>query len=298
MSSRILLTGASGFLGKEIFDFFINKKYSIYTLGRANCNNLVCDLSREVPKISSEEKFDTVVHVAGKAHIVPKTETERQAFFDVNHNGTLNLLKALKSNLPKRIIFISTVAVYGVDSGDAIDENHPLNGDTPYAISKILAEKEVLDFGNNNNVKTVILRLPLITGVNPSGNLGEMIAAIRKGYYFRIGNGEARRTIISSEEVANVIEIMMEKEGVFNIADSKYPTIKEIDQHIGRVYEKKIKVLPRFVFRVLSLIGDVFSFFPLNSIKYSKLTKSLIFSNEKILKETKWRPKDCLKELK
>ena len=73
------------------------------------------------------------MHIAGKAHSVPKTEQEAQTFFDVNLRGTQNLVKGLErlDTLPRAFLFISTVAVYGVDQGTNISETHPLKGDTP-----------------------------------------------------------------------------------------------------------------------------------------------------------------------
>lgn len=75
-----------------------------------------------------------VLHTCGKAHIVPRTEEEKQASFDVNYTGTIHLCEALERvGVPKALIFISTVAVYGCESGEMITEEHPLSGDTPYA---------------------------------------------------------------------------------------------------------------------------------------------------------------------
>jgi nucleoside-diphosphate-sugar epimerase len=161
-----------------------------------------------------------------------------------------------------------------------------------------MAENEVLKFGKKFNVKVLILRLPLIVGKNPLGNLESMIKAIQKGYYFRVGRGDAKRSIISTLQVAISIEKLVGKEGVFNIIDSGYPRINEIDQHIADIYSKKIKTIPRFVFKILSLLGDILPFLPLNSLKYGKLTNSLVFSNLKLLQETNWTPVDSLKDLK
>lgn len=291
------MTGASGYLGKEIYSFFKNKKYPTITVGRSNVNDIICDLSLEIPSVQ-EQSIDVLIHAAGKAHTIPKTEIQRKEFFDVNFIGTKNLLKGFGENLPSTIIFISSVAVYGVDSGENIDEYFPLNGQTAYAKSKIMAENEFLIFGKNNNINTVILRLPLITGTSPSGNLGEMINAIRKGFYFRIGNGHSKRTIISTEEVAKVCEIMIGKNGVFNLADSYHPMICEIDKKIGDVYGKRIKILPKYLLKQVSRLGDVLPIFPLNSAKFSKLSKSLTFSNSKILKYIDWVPGDSLDKLK
>jgi nucleoside-diphosphate-sugar epimerase len=132
---NILFTGASGFLGNNM-RILLEKKYKITTIGLTTQDNYKIDIAHFIP--SSLEKYDIVLHAAGKAHVVPKTEAEKQLFFDVNLQGTKNLCTALeKAGVPKSFIFISTVAVYGCDYGENITEDYPLNGDTPYALSKI-----------------------------------------------------------------------------------------------------------------------------------------------------------------
>ena len=132
---KLLFTGASGFLGSNLYSL-LKDKYQIRTVGLTPRDNYTINLVSDVPKLNI--KYDVVLHAAGKAHSIPKTEEEKQLFFDVNLQGTKNLCTALEnSGIPKAFIFISTVAVYGCDSGENITEEHPLNGTTPYALSKI-----------------------------------------------------------------------------------------------------------------------------------------------------------------
>jgi len=154
----ILLTGSSGFLGQII----LNQTGTDYikTLNRKNANYSI-HLDSEVPVFN--ESFELVIHSAGKAHLVPKTQTEKQGFFDVNVAGTLNLLKGLENtSLPKAFVFISSVAVYGLETGTLITEDHPLLANDPYGKSKINAERLVLHWCEKNKVICTILRLPLI----------------------------------------------------------------------------------------------------------------------------------------
>lgn len=291
---KILLTGYSGFLGSAILDFFIKEKYEVIKVGRDKNADIRFDLSIDtLPQVDA----DYVIHVAGKAHVIPKTDTEKEAFFKVNFTGTKNLLGGLDLKKLKTFIFISTVAVYGVDSGELIEENHPLKGNTPYALSKIKAEETLINFGKKNNVNVVVLRLPLITGKNPVGNLRSIIKAIQKGYYFRIGKGEARRSLISVEDVANVIPHLLTLNGVYNYTDCNHPKISEIDTVIAKKYEKKIKKLPKSLLKGIAKIGDIITFFPFNSSKFEKLTNTLTFSNKKILKEINYRPINGLKDI-
>ncbi|MFY7670057.1 NAD-dependent epimerase/dehydratase family protein [Tenacibaculum sp. MEBiC06402] len=294
---KVLITGSTGFLGKDIVKFIREKTDCTFTsVGRSKENDIIIDLSKARPKIS--QVYDVVIHAAGKAHLIPKTDIEKEEFFNVNYLGTKNLLKGLENNMPDTFIFISTVSVYGVDFGEMIDESFPLNGTSPYALSKIKAEREVSNFCRNNNVNCVILRLPLVAGENPPGNLGAMIKAIKKGYYFRIGKGQARKSIVSAQDIAQFIPHLYGKNGIYNLTDTLHPTFKEIEDYIASKFNRKIIKLPQVLFFVLAKIGDVLPFFIINTDKLHKITKSLTFSNEKAIKELGWSPSSALQSIK
>ena len=294
MKKKILLTGSSGFLGSYILDFLKNKNYEVIKVGRSVKSDINIDLS--LNKLSKID-VDYVIHVAGKAHLIPKTKEENNKFFKVNYIGTNNLLYGLDTTKLQSIIFISTVAVYGKEVGELIDEESPLLGNTPYALSKIQAEQSIIDFGITNNIKTVVLRLPLVSGKNPLGNLSAIIEAIDKGYYFRIGKGEAKKSIIAAADVANLIPELFDLNGVYNLTDIKHPMISEIDSIIARKFNKRIKRIPKGLIRIIAKIGDIFSFFPFNSSRFDKLTKNLTFSNKKLFNEIKYRPSRGLSEI-
>ena len=291
---KILLTGSSGFLGSYILDFLENEDYELVKVGRSVKSDIVIDLS--INRLSKVE-VDYVIHVAGKAHVIAKSAEVKEEFFNVNYVGTNNLLRGLDVTKLQSIIFISTVAVYGKETGELIDEKSPLNGNTPYALSKIQAEQSIIDFGITNNIKTVVLRLPLVTGKNPLGNLGDIIKAIKKGYYFRIGKGHAKKSIIAAADVANLIPELFDLNGIYNLTDTYHPMIFEIDSIIAKKFNKKIKSIPIYLIKVIAKIGDMFYFFPFNSLKFEKLTKNLTFSNKKLFNDIKYRPSNGLSEI-
>ena len=294
MKKKILLTGSSGFLGSCILDFLINKNYEVIKVGRSVKSDINIDLS--LNKLSKID-VDYVIHLAGKAHSIPKTVKEKKEFFNVNYIGTNNLLYGLDTTKLQSIIFISTVAVYGREAGELIDEKSPLLGNTPYAMSKIQAEQSIIVFGITNNIKTVVLRLPLVTGKNPKGNLSSMINAIKKGYYFRIGKGQAKKSIISASDVANLIPELFDLNGVYNLTDTNHPMISEIDSIIAEKFNKKIKSIPIYLIKVIAKVGDLFYFFPFNSSKFEKLTKNLTFSNKKLFNDINYRPSKGLSDI-
>jgi len=283
--SKVLITGANGFLGSYLHKAFPAEE--TMTLGLSGCDyNL--DLTKTVPTLS--QTFTTVVHAAGLAHIIPTTAEQCCLFNNVNVNGTINLLRGLGklSPLPEQLVFISTVAVYGVEKGECIDENSPLKGDTPYALSKIGAERVLQKWGEEHNVNILILRLPLLAGKNPPGNLGAMIRAIKKGYYFRIGDGSARRSIVLADDVAAFIASGVKASGIYNLTDGYNPSVKELDTLIARQSGKRIKIIPYSFIKTVSMVGDLIPKFPINSLRLSKLTSTLTFSDRKAREELGW----------
>ena len=219
---KLLFTGASGFLGYNIRPI-LEKTYDVYTIGLTDDDDIKINMAKEVPPINTH--YDVVLHAAGKAHTVPKTEAEKQVFFDVNYQGTVNLCKALENaGIPKALIFISTVAVYGCEFGDLIDETHPLDGDSPYAKSKIMAEKYLTEWCGKHGVKLGILRPSLLAGKNAPGNLGAMVNGIKKGFYMNIAGGKVIKSILMAEDIARLIPILEEKGGIYNVCDTRQPS--------------------------------------------------------------------------
>ena len=254
---EFLITGANGFLGKYIVDAVSNLGFR--TLGLSGCDyNL--DLSAMVPEFT--ESFSKVIHAAGLAHIQAGLNKSAQRFFEVNETGTANLLESLEkvSPLPESFVFISTVAVYGLDAGESIEETAPLNGSSPYALSKINAENLVRKWGQKNNVNTLILRLPLIAGAHPPGNLGAMIRAIKRGFYFRIGDGSANRSMVLAEDVAGFIASCEAYSGTYTLQMAVIRVLRSCMKLLHHALTEESKKLP---LHWLNSLQELVIFFPL-----------------------------------
>ncbi len=291
---KLLFTGASGFLGYNIRPI-LEKTYDVHTIGLTDDDDIKINMAKEVPPINTH--YDVVLHAAGKAHTVPKTTAEAQVFFDVNYQGTVNLCKALENvGVPKALIFISTVAVYGCEYGDLITEEHPLNGETPYAKSKIMAEKYLTEWSVKNGVILSILRPSLLAGKNAPGNLGAMVKGIEKGYYMNIAGGKVIKSILMAEDIAHLLPLLEEKGGIYNVCDTRQPSFGEISMSVSNQLGKHKPIsIPYCLAWCIAKMGDLFgSKAPINSYKLEKMTKSLTFSNEKARKELRWEPMDVL----
>lgn len=290
----LLYTGASGFLGDNTIPRLQEFGYKIATLGRYQ-GDYICDISKTTPKL--RETFTTVLHAAGKAHVVPKTEEEKESFFDINFQGTQNLCKGLeKSGVPKNFIFISTVAVYGVESGESFSEKTPLQGKTPYAESKRMAEEYLSGWCQENNVNLSILRPSLIAGINPTGNLGTMIKGIESGKYLRIGKGNTKKSVLMAIDIANLVPLLEGKEGIYNICDEYHPSFAELEDLIAlQLGKHPVRHIPYGLAKIIAFIGNFLgNKAPINMSKLNKITQPLTFSNHKAMEELNWKPLDVL----
>ena len=295
---KLLFTGASGFLGNNILPL-LRKEYDVHTVGLTDEDNIKINMAKEVPPINTH--YDVVLHAAGKAHTVPKTNEEAQVFYDVNYIGTIHLCDALeKVGFPQSLVFISTVAVYGCESGEFIDESHPLEGDSPYADSKRLAEKYLTKWCDERGVNLTILRPSLLAGHNAPGNLGSMVEGIKKGIYLNIAGGKVRKSILMAEDIARLLPLVEDHPGIYNVCDSYQPAFGEISASVARQLGKHKPIsIPYWVAWCMAKVGDLLgSKAPINTYKLKKMTESLTFSNEKAKRELGWEPWDVLTNYK
>jgi nucleoside-diphosphate-sugar epimerase len=287
----ILLTGSTGFLGTCLYNNIQNN--IIKTLNR-NSGDYVTDLSIEAPILS--DRFDLVIHSAGMAHITPQTENEKNDFFSINVSGTRNLLKSLENSKLNKFVFISSVSVYGLTKGENINESTPLLAQDHYGKSKIEAEEIVKKWCEEQNVICTILRLPLVVGENPPGNLGAMIRGINKGYYFNIGGGDANKSMVLATDVAKFILKAAEKGGTYNLTDGCHPSFSELSKKIASKMDKSyVPNLPKLFAFLIAKLGDhLGNKFPINSDKFLKITSTLTFDDNKARVAFGWNPSPVL----
>ncbi|MBL7860693.1 MAG: NAD-dependent epimerase/dehydratase family protein [Cyclobacteriaceae bacterium] len=292
---KVLLTGASGFLGKVI-QHELNNVHFI-TLGRSAGNQVVVDLSRSVPSLPP---VDSVIHASGLAHIIPLSEQEEARFYDINVTGTNNLLSALELLNPvlEKFVFISSVAVYGRESGTGITEEAPLAGTSSYAKSKIECEKIIADWCLKNQVCLSIVRLPLLVGKGAPGNLGRMLKVIKEGWYVGVGSGSARKSMVLASDVARFIPVVSAKGGIYNLTDGVHPSMREFEIALSqRLGKRQPFRFPPTLLKGAARVGDwLGAWFPLNSSRLNKLTASLTFSDVKA-RQIGWQSRSVIEHL-
>ncbi len=294
----ILLTGFNGFLGQSIYNYLIKYDHNIFGLSRTN-GYYKCALEKQV--VDFDKTFDLIIHAAGKAHSVPQTDFEKNDFFSVNFIGTANLLKGLEKKMPpKYFVFISSIAVYGLESGNLINESQPLLAKDPYGLSKIKAESKVKEWCEKNNVVCTILRLPLLVGDLPPGNLGAMIKGINNGLYFNIDGGRSKKSMVLVEDVAKSILKIAVIGGIYNLTDGYHPSFLELSNNISiQLFKGKPMNMPLWLAKIIAKFGDLIgSQAPLNSNKLTKITSDLTFDDTKAREAFDWNPVHVLEGFK
>ncbi|ECQ5881862.1 4,6-dehydratase LegB [Campylobacter coli] len=170
---KILVTGADGFIGSHLCESLIQKGYKVRALSQYNSFNFWGHLEKspylkdmEIVSGDLRDSFfcekitqgmDAIFHL-GALIAIPYSYEAPQSYVDTNVKGTLNMLEAAKKNKISHFIHTSTSEVYGTARYVPIDENHPLQPQSPYSASKIAADMMALSYYNAFNLNVNIAR--------------------------------------------------------------------------------------------------------------------------------------------
>jgi len=172
---RVLVTGASGFIGSHLTELLINKGARVQALIHYNSFNTWGHLEHYAKKTPSNLSIiagdirdphfvsstvnghEIIFHLAALISI-PFSYIAPQLFIDTNVTGTLHILEAARRAGVSTIIQTSTSEVYGTAQYVPIDEKHPLQGQSPYSASKIASDQLALSFHRSFNVPVIIVR--------------------------------------------------------------------------------------------------------------------------------------------
>lgn len=298
---KILLSGKNGFLGR-IFYEELQDSHNLVSISRSEGADIVANLAVDVPNLP---QIDLVIHNAGHAHLIPRTSSQIAEIYKTNVDGTKNLLNALDNcvRIPKTIVYISSVAVYGLEEGLNIGENHAPNPITPYAISKYQAEDLIIDWCKSRNVSSVILRLPLVVARNPKGNLADLYQSILQGWFIQINQNKAKKSAVIASDVAKLIPNLLNRSGIYNLTDRYHPSINEIATAIAIRMNKTIYLnIPLSILQYIAKLGDFAKKIdipsPIDTARLSKIVTDLTFSDDKACQELNWNPTSVTEWLK
>jgi len=226
---RVLITGANSYIGTNVERWLLKEpeKYHVETLDMKDPNWVNFDFS----------KFDVVFHVAGIAHSTPK-KSEKDLYYRVNTQLTIETAKIAKEAGVKQFIFMSSMIVYSSKERVITKDTKP-NPDNFYGDSKLQAEIG-LNKLSDKTFKIVLLRPPMIYGPNSKGNFPRLMSFARKSFIFP--NFKNKRSMLYIDNLSNSIKYLIdnEVEGLFFPQNSEYMCTSEIVRMSAKLINKRI----------------------------------------------------------
>lgn len=302
ISMNILITGIHGFVGSNLV-VALKEHHNLYGLDivAPEKDGVIetfswKDIAPTSFPMQNLPKFDTIIHLAGKAHDT-KNQSDAQVYFDINTGLTQKIFDFFWESSTKKFIFFSSVKA-AVDSvvEDVLMEDVIPSPIGPYGESKIAAENYILDkmkseneelrISPYDNKKVYILRPCMIHGPGNKGNLNLLYNVVKKGIPWPLGNFENKRSFTSIDNLCYVIECLLTKEvesGIYHVGDDEVLSTNELIKLICEVLGQKSHIwkIDRKVMESLASLGTLVHF-PLNRERLRKLTENYVVSNAKI----------------
>ena len=272
---KILITGASGFVGKNLQNYL------------STSNEIKALSVRYIPNQRFHLEGDVFIHLAGKAHDLKKVSSP-QDYYDANFELTKQLFDAFLVSETSVFIFMSTVKAVADEVDGILIEDFTPNPKTHYGIAKHQAESYILSKELPLSKRVYILRPCMIHGLENKGNLNLLYQLVYKGLPWPLGNFKNQRSFLSIENLCFVIKELLDNptipSGVYQISDDNSLSTNDLIKLIGQSLEKKSKIwnIPTFFIKTLTKLGDYLNL-PLNSERLQKLTENYVVSNTKII---------------
>jgi len=303
---KVLLTGATGFIGKALVAELIQQNFHISITVRQKTNLfpdevkqfVVGDFESNPDFSTSLAEIDCVIHLAGRAHVIDKAKASLlDEFRKVNTELTLNLAKQAVTARVERFIFLSSIRVNGNQNTQPFLEIDIPNPQEPYAISKYEAEQGLINLAKNSNLEVVIVRPPLVYGNNVPGNFGRLVqwAGSRIILPLPLGAVNNARTLIAIDNLVSfIITCTLHPKAaneVFLISDDDSLSTTQLLKKIAKAFNKKALLLPIpvswmvFVAKLLGKEADAV-----------RLFSSLIVDSSKARDLLEWYPVTTMDE--
>lgn len=259
MSHTVLLTGASGFVGKAVLEELLARGYSVV----AALRNTPAELDSRAT-VSRFEALDgstnwstalagvrTVIHSAARVHVMNDTETDPLAAFrKVNVEGTLNLARQAAQAGARRFVFISSIKV----NGEGTTKGRPYNADDapvpadPYGVSKMEAEQALRLLASETGLEVVIVRPVLVYGPGVKANFLAMMRWLDKGVPLPFGAINNRRSLLALGNLADLVVTCVAHPAAANqtflVSDGEDLSTSDLLRRMARALGKPARLLP------------------------------------------------------
>ena len=309
---KVIITGATGFIGRNIAEKLHSNDVKVITTGRSEevgqlltkqgIEFVKADITKQNEINSVFSKSDFVIHCAARAG----DWGNYSEFYDVNVNGTKNIINACKDNDIKRIIFISTPSVYysGKDRYD-IKENAPLpSKQFYYGKTKLIAEKELLSL-SSEGFKTIVLRPRAVYGKYDNIIIPRILKLAENKKIPLINKGKALVDITYIDNLVGAVINCIEASenswnNIYNISNGEPISLKKWFSLVLKVFNRPFnyKNVPLPMVKFIAIINEYKSklFFgnkkpTMTRFSVGYMSKSMTMSIEKAKQKLKYSPK-------
>lgn len=298
---RILLTGATGFLGSSIIRRVTgDERFQVTAVVRHPVSFDDRIAMYQVEEIDDETAWGdalhschAVIHAAARVHVMNDAASDPVVEYRrVNVEGTLNLARQAAQAGVRRFVFISTVKVNGehTEAGNAFVPELGIEPEDPYALSKYQAELGLQDIAQNTGMEVVIIRPPLVYGPGVKANFAALMKMAASHLPLPLGGfTENRRSMVYVENLVDLIITCIDHPGaannVFMVSDGEDLSTAGLISRLRKAMERprRLFTLPSGFFeKLLRLLGK--------SRVYDRLNGSLQVDITKTRQKLDWRP--------
>ncbi len=257
---KVLITGATGFVGKAVCFGAHDAGYDVIAAVR-ECTQVfsekikqlkIVDLSQEIDWENALQGTGVVIHIAARAHVMNDIAIDALTEFrKVNTLATLCLARQAAEAGVRRFVFISSIGVNGNNNIHPFTASDSPNPQEPYAVSKYEAEEELLALAKTTKMEVVIIRPPLVYGINAPGNFGSLMKWMNKGVPLPFGAVHNQRSLVALDNLVSFIihcadykKTPQAANQVFLISDGEDVSTTELLQKVAKAFGKKSLLLP------------------------------------------------------
>lgn len=256
--TKIFLTGASGFVGSQLFsELKCGTNFQVMGVCRRSLEGDVSAGPQAVGDLSRADLsvllsgVDVLIHAAARAHIMKDEVVDPLAEYRrVNVEGTLNLARQAMAAGVKRFVFISSIKVNGEATvkGVAFRADDKSAPEDAYGQSKLEAEQGLIKLAAENGLEVVIIRPPLVYGPGVKGNFASMIKLVEKGFLLPLGAIHNKRSLVGIDNLVDLIIRCIDHPAaanqVFLAGDGEDLSTTELLRGVGKAMGKPARLIP------------------------------------------------------
>jgi len=256
---RILLTGATGFIGQSLLNELLRRGHVPVAVTRKAIAGLtgtdrcfpIADISANNDWLPALKGVEVVIHTAARVHVMnDRVADPLAAFRQVNVDGTLNLARQAAAAGVRRFIFISSIKVNGEGTPVGVPylaDGQPAPAD-PYGISKMEAEQGLRALAAETGMEVVIIRPPLVYGPGVKANFLSMMSWLHKGVPLPLGAIDNRRSLVALDNLVDLIVTCIDHPAAANqtflVSDGEDFSTSELLRRMAAALGKPARLLP------------------------------------------------------